>query len=236
MKKLLIRGNNYLIAFLSIAVFIISMLPIWYLAGYARPSGDDYGYSVLTHAAWIDTHSLIEVFKAAIRTVKNNYFGWNGDWFTTFLFSFMPEVFVPYSFWIVPYIMTGAVIVSTLIFMHEVCIKLIKATWAECLIFTSLILVASYQYIPSTAIGMYWYVGATHYMLPYAAGLLGIALIFKFIRKGKAGYLIGASVCSLMVGGSSYFTSLLLFMVLFLLVLLYGEKYLEELYYYLFRL
>lgn len=224
MKKLLIRGNNYLIAFLSIAVFIISMLPIWYLAGYARPSGDDYGYSVLTHAAWIDTHSLIEVFKAAIRTVKNNYFGWNGDWFTTFLFSFMPEVFVPYSFWIVPYIMTGAVIVSTLIFMHEVCIKLIKATWAECLIFTSLILVASYQYIPSTAIGMYWYVGATHYMLPYAAGLLGIALIFKFIRKGKAGYLIGASVCSLMVGGSSYFTSLLLFMVLFFVgIIVWGK-------------
>lgn len=225
MKKLLIRKKNNLIAGFSVLVFGMSMLPIWYLAGYARPSGDDYGYSALTHAAWLDTHSLIEVFKAAIRTVKNNYFGWNGDWFTTFLFSLMPEVFVPYSFWIVPYIMTGAVIASTFVFMHEICVKIMKGTWAECLIFASLVLFAGYQYIPSTAIGMYWYVGATHYMLPYAAGLLGIALIFKFTRTGKVRFLVGVSFCSLMVGGSSYFTSLLLFMVLFIVGIIIWRKY-----------
>ena len=224
MKKLLYRGNNNLIAVISVLVFVMSMLPVWYLAGYARPSGDDYGYRALTHAAWLDTQSLIEVLKAAIETVKNNYYGWNGDWFTTFLFSLMPEVFVPYSFWIVPYIMTGAVIAGTLVFMHEICVELMGGSWAECLIFSSLILFASYQYIPSTAIGMYWYVGAVHYMLPYAAGLLGIALLCKFIRRGKVIYLIIASLCSLMVGGSSYFTSLLLFIVLFIAGILIWRK------------
>ncbi|SFH53392.1 hypothetical protein SAMN05216405_3997 [Lachnospiraceae bacterium NLAE-zl-G231] len=224
MKKILTRGNDKLLAVFSVLTFVISMIPIWYLAKYARPSGDDYGYSVLTHAAWLDTHSLIEVFKAATETVKNNYFGWNGDWFTTFLFSLMPEVFVPYSFWIVPYIMTGAVIIATLVFVYEIWVNIVKGALEGCLIFTSLILFASYQYIPSTAIGMYWYVGATHYMLPYALGLLGIVFIFRFIRTGRFRCLFGVSLCSFMVGGSSYFTSLLLFMVFFAVGVLAWRK------------
>lgn len=216
MKKYLNGEKNQLVAVLSVLIFIASMLPIWYLAGYARPSGDDYGYSVLTHAAWVDTHSLFAVFKAAIETVKINYIGWNGDWFTTFLFSLMPEVFVPYSFWVVPFIMTGAVIVGTLVFMHEICVKLIRFSWADCMIFTSLLLFASYQFIPSTAIGMYWYVGSVHYMLPHAMGLLGLAFMSKFLRNGKISCLVGLIICAFMIGGSSYFTSLLLFMILFL--------------------
>ena len=179
------KGNKNVEAVIIILIFIVSMLPIWYLAGYARPSGDDYGYSVLTHAAWLETHSLIEVLKAAINTVEKYYTSWNGNWFTVFLFSLMPEVFVPYSFWVVPYIVTAAVIFATLVFMYELCVNLMKFQRADCLIFTFLLLLASYQYIPSTAIGMYWYVGAIHYMLSYAVGLLGIAFIFKFMRTGK---------------------------------------------------
>src|SRR5699024_702184 len=95
MERLIRKITNRRIAAVSVGIFVASMLPIWYLAFYARPSGDDYGYSALTHSAWINTHSLVEVFKAAVVTVKQNYAGWNGDWFTTFLFSLMPEVFVP---------------------------------------------------------------------------------------------------------------------------------------------
>lgn len=78
------KGNKNVEAVIIILIFIVSMLPIWYLAGYARPSGDDYGYSVLTHAAWLETHSLIEVLKAAINTVEKYYTSWNGNWFTVF--------------------------------------------------------------------------------------------------------------------------------------------------------
>lgn len=214
MKKLADRISNKWIAVLSVGLFGISMLPIWYLSFYARPSGDDYGYSVLTHAAWVDTHSFLEVIKAAMETVRINYIGWNGDWFTTFLFSLMPEVFVPYSFWIVPFIMTAAVIIATFYFLHEISVGYIGMPVADYLIYTSILLVACYQFIPSTAIGMYWYVGATHYMIPYAVGLAGIAYTLKFFRTGKNRYLTGLTICAFITGGSSYFTSLLLFMFL----------------------
>lgn len=214
LKGLAEKLNNKVFAWCAALLFFLSMIPIWYLAFYARPSGDDYGYSALTHAAWMDTHSLIEVFKAAAQTVVNNYNSWNGDWATTFLFSLMPEVFAPYSFWIVPFIMTGVVIAATWVFMHEICVKVMKMPTEDCVIYTSLLLVAAYQFIPSTAIGMYWYVGAVHYMLPHAVGLLGFAWLSVFLRTGRKSRLILLTLCGFFIGGSSYFTSLLFFMVL----------------------
>lgn len=222
--KLSEKLNNKVFALGAVLLFVLSMLPIWYLAFYARPSGDDYGYSALTHAAWLDTHSIIEVLKAAGETVRNSYISWNGDWATTFLFALMPEVFVPYSFWIVPFIMTGSVIVATWVFMHEICVRVAGIRRADCVIYTSLLLLAAYQFIPSTAIGMYWYAGSVHYILPHAAGLLGLAWLSDFMRAGRRSRLILLTFSFFFVGGSSYFTSLLLFLVLAIVFILGWRK------------
>lgn len=225
-KKFLDKLDNRFLAVCSVILFAVSMLPIWHLAFYARPSGDDYGYSTLTHAAWLDTGSLMEVAKAAAKTVQNFYNSWNGDWLTTYLFAWMPEVFAPYTYWIVPFLMTGMVIAAMYFFMHEFCVKVSGMEASVWLIFTSLLLLVSYQFIPSTAIGMYWYVGSVHYMLPHAAGLIGIACLSKYLRDcRKSGLaLFFLSLCAFIVGGGSYFTSLLLLMVLFAAMVMFGIK------------
>lgn len=224
MKKFILKIDNKKIAIVSTVLFFLSMIPIWYLSKYARPTGDDYGYSVLTHAAWLETRSLLKVFEAAAQTVKKMYLAWNGDWFTTFLFALMPEVFRPYTFWIVPFIMTGAMIAGTAIFCHEILVKVFKLPFEDFVIICSIILFLSYQYIPSTAIGMYWYVGATHYILPHSVGLLALVFASKYIRTGKMRYIIYSTLCTFMVGGSSYFTSLLIFMVYTIILIFFTKK------------
>lgn len=220
MKKVLSKLDNRVLAIGAAVLFLLSMLPIWYLARYARPSGDDYGYSYLTHAAWLDTHSLAAVFRAGVQTVKINYNTWNGDWFTTFLFSLMPEVFVPWSFWIVPLFMTGILIAATSFFLWEVCIRIFKMGKAEFVLFDCILLFASFQYIPSTAIGMYWYVGATHYILPHAVLLATLVFGWRFWERGKIRYLTAACLGALLIGGSSYFSALLLFLLYAVLMVL----------------
>ncbi len=224
MSKIIEWIDNKKIAALSIIFLLLSLVPILYLAQYARPSGDDYGYSVLTHTAWVETYSLVEVFKAGIETVKQMYNGWNGDWFTTFLFSLMPEVFVPYSFVIVPYIMVGALIFGTSVFLYYILVKIIGVGWEYAVIFTSLLLFASIQFIPSTAIGMYWYVGATHYIIPHMLGLLALTFGFRFYLAERRGNIIYASLCMFAVGGSSYFSSLLVFIIYGTLITLFFQK------------
>lgn len=224
MRKIVRKLDNKKIAVCSVILLLLSMLPIWYLAKYARPSGDDYGYSALTHAAWLDTHSIWAVFGAAVQTVKQNYMSWNGDWFTTFLFSLMPEVFAPWTFWIVPFIMTGALIGGTSVFLYEVCVKMIGMAKEDFLIFNSIVLIASFQYIPSTAIGMYWYVGAVHYILPHMAALFALVAAWRFFTTGKYRHLVAACIWNFAVGGSSYFSCLLLFLLYPVLIALGFRK------------
>ena len=47
---------------------IVSMVLILMLSAVNRATGDDLGYGLLTHYAWLDTHSLTEVFKAMCQT------------------------------------------------------------------------------------------------------------------------------------------------------------------------
>ena len=68
-------------------VFLAGLVPVLYLTGYVHATGDDFGYGTLTHAAWLDTHSLLEVFRAALQTIENYYRGWQGTWFSVFLFT-----------------------------------------------------------------------------------------------------------------------------------------------------
>ena len=90
------------VAVMAGILFVVSMLPNWGLALISSPAGDDYYYSIATHQAWVQTHSVIEVLKAAFETTKKMCIGWNGDWFSVFCFTFMPEAFVRGSYWIFP--------------------------------------------------------------------------------------------------------------------------------------
>lgn len=222
--KLIDWMDDKKLAIIAGIILFLSLIPVFYLASYARPSGDDYGYSVLTHAAWQDTHSLAAVFKAGIETVKGMYEAWNGDWFTVFLFSLMPEVFAPYTFFIVPYIMVGINVLGTAVFLYYIVVKIGRMSWEYVLLFASLILLVSYQFIPSTAIGMYWYVGATHYIVPHAVALLALVFGFRYYQTMKIRNIVYASLCMFMVGGSSYFSALLVFMVYAVMMLLFCRK------------
>lgn len=100
-------------AVISVIAFLISLLPLLYMCRYVHASGDDYGYGAWTHSAWLDTHSLIDVLKAACETVKFYYKGWQGTWSSVFLFTLQPEVFSSNAYWIVPVIMIGLIILGT---------------------------------------------------------------------------------------------------------------------------
>ena len=73
-------------------IFLVSLLPVCYLSFVNRASGDDLGYGTYTRIAWMSTHSLLAVAKAIGRTIRQFYYGWQGTWFSIFLFTLQPEV------------------------------------------------------------------------------------------------------------------------------------------------
>lgn len=204
--------------------FLISLIPIFYLCGYVHASGDDYHYGTLPHAAWLDTHSLWETFKAAGQTVINFWYGWQGTWFTMFLMSLQPEVFSPNAYWIVPIVMVFINVYATSLLTRYLLVKRLgmdKNSWR---LLNALLLIAMLQFFPRVKSGIFWWNGCVHYIVPWALALLAIYGFFGYIDSKKAGYWWLSLVCMFCLGGSSYLAALLAPIILVYLLLIYGKN------------
>lgn len=227
MKKILQKLSEFVtvkkMLIVSCLLYIGSMLPNWLLAFIARPAGDDYGYSASSHQVWLQTHSLLEVVKTGVETTRNMCNVWNGDWFSVFIFTLMPEVFVYKSFWIVPIFWSLATIGATWYFFYSLLTKWLKIRWQETLVITFLILFISYQWIPSPGIGLYWYVGVIHYMMPHVIALFLLGFLSRFMQTGKKKYIVLSALGMIAIGGSSYYSTFLVLLT-YLLVFFCGIK------------
>ena len=199
-------------------LFVVSMLPNWGLALISSPAGDDYYYSIATHQAWVQTHSVIEVLKAAFETTKKMCIGWNGDWFSVFCFTFMPEAFVRGSYWIFPLFWSFATVGATIYFLHEVLTKYLKFKWYENITVASIVLFLMYQWIPRAPLALYWHVGVLHYIMPHVVCLLMLTFLAKYVRSNDKRYIVFSVLGSIAIGGSSYYSSFLLFFVYILIL------------------
>jgi hypothetical protein len=97
-----------------VVIFIVTLIPIIIISVYNHPLGDDLSYSMGVHNAIISGGSVFAVFQAAWGTVVNIYMSWQGTYSAVFLMSFQPGVFAEGAYAIVPLIMIGFLIFSTL--------------------------------------------------------------------------------------------------------------------------
>ncbi|MCM1038635.1 MAG: DUF6056 family protein [Ruminococcus sp.] len=191
-------------AIASILFFLLLLMPILYLSFVNRATGDDYGYGVYTRAAWIHTHSLIEVFKAACRTIREFYYSLQGTWFSIFLFSLQPEVFHDRAYVIVAFIMLFVWIGSTFYLFRQVLCNLIGMDKYNCCLASVLILLAGIEFIPSTRSSIYWFNGCAHYMIPFSMCLMVTAWLFQYGKSYHGKYLAGITLFMALLGGSNY--------------------------------
>ena len=211
-------------AVISVIAFLISLLPLLYMCRYVHASGDDYGYGAWTHSAWLDTHSLIDVLKAACETVKFYYKGWQGTWSSVFLFTLQPEVFSSNAYWIVPVIMIGLIILGTSLLAKYLIVNKLGFSKSFFYILNSSLLFTMIQFMPKTKSAFFWYNGTTHYIIPYFWALFSIYCFFKFIDTYKVRYWVVSFLCMFMLGGASYLSALLSPIILVSLLVIYGAK------------
>lgn len=215
--------------------FIVSLIPILMLSGVNQAAGDDFGYGKLTYQAWTETHSLIEVVKAAGETVQQYYQGWQGTWMSIFLFAFQPEVFSPKAYVIVPILMLCIWLGATGILAHYLIVKRAGYDKTAFGMIYLLAATAGLQFLPSTKSGIFWYNGTAHYVVPYAIALFAIYYFLKFMDRNVTdgqekssrgiGAYIGLFISMTLLGGGNYQAALLAPGVIFLTGICYfGNK------------
>lgn len=118
-KKMKEQPDKWIFRILLIA-FLGSMVPIWYLARYIVPGCDDYTYGVKTHAAWLATHSVWEVLKAAAQTTAEYWHQWQGTYSSIFLMTLSPGIGNEKWYFLTTFIMTGMLGLSVLSLVYVV--------------------------------------------------------------------------------------------------------------------
>lgn len=192
------------VTWISILIFCILLMPIVYLTGVNRATGDDYGYGIYTRAAWMGTHSVAEVIKAMCGTVRGFYGGWQGTWFSIAVFSLQPEVFHDGAYVIVAILMLFLWIGSTCyLFRQVLCRSMGLHRWSMLLI-TVWFLIISIEFIPSPRSSIYWFNGCAHYMLPFAMCQMVAAWLLQYCREYKTSTFVGIFVFMTLLGGSNY--------------------------------
>lgn len=191
-------------AFVSLAVFILLMLPVIYLSFVNRATGDDYGYAIYTRAAWVGTHSLATVFEAAFRTIRQSYYSFQGTWFSLFLFTLQPEIFSDKAYVIVVFLMLFVWIGSTFYLFGKILRRHMGFGKWSFLLITICFLIINIEFVPSTRSAIFWFNGCIHYMLPFAMCQMVTAWLIDYSGQYKKSLFAGILIFMTLLGGSNY--------------------------------
>jgi len=194
---------NKIAVFMGI-IFLVSLIPVCYLSFVNRASGDDLGYGTYTRVAWMGTHSLIAVGKAIKQTIIQFYYGWQGTWFSIFLFTLQPEVFSDSAYVIVAFIMIFLWTGSTILLFREALIRKCGFDKGSFWLVTVLFLLISIQYIPSTKSSIFWFNGCAHYLIPFAMCQLLFYFLLRYGDSFKTKYFIAILIIMTLLGGANY--------------------------------
>lgn len=221
MKK---EGNSLIgkrTAYIIIAIFLLSLIPLFYIASYLHPGVDDYIFGAETYHVWNSSHSLLDTLQAAARVSVRIYNTWQGSFSACFLMALQPDVFGCYQ--LTPFILIVPFIFANYWLAYLLIYKYLRADRWQYLIVCTTIVLMSMQCLPSLVEAFYWYNGAIYYTFYYSVFLLLTGFIIKSIyspsKLKRILYGILACATCMFMGGGNFMTGLLI-PVLFITVIL----------------
>ncbi len=204
-------------------LLLVSLIPLLWLGRYNVMCVDDYDYGVRVHDAWMATGSVKEAVKAAWEQNMDNYRNWQGTYISCFLMSLCPMNFHYGAAWIVPIIMIGMFASSTFVLGKHILHKWLGADRTSSAFVMFALLFLFYQVLEAPFEGIYWYNGATHYVLMQSVWFFCLAAVSAGVwthKKSVEALCCGIGVVlSIIVGGGNLVTALQAQIVMVLLVL-----------------
>ena len=175
------KKNENRIAVILLIFLMFSIIPILNLSFYSFAAGDDFSFGEFTRDAWVNSHSIIEVFKAMCYKVQTIWHSWQGTWFTVALMSLQPEVFSRDGYWITTWILLAVIISATLLLTYYCLVKKLQMHRSAWISISCLLLLAMIQFFPNIQSALFWWNGGVHYIVPYGLALVGIYALCNFL-------------------------------------------------------
>lgn len=210
------------LVYILIAIFLISLIPMYVIGNYAHPSVDDYYYGVETSKVWQNTGSFSEVVKTSYQEMLTTYEEWQGNFSAIFLMRLQPGIYGEEYYVIAPIILITTFVLAMLSFFYYGLRKWFNAsktasvTASLCITFCAL----HFTYVPSDS--FYWYNGAIYYTFFYALMLFLFSIVTVLLKSksnvSKIVALILGLPLSFIIGGGNYATALVTAVLLVVIV------------------
>lgn len=217
------------IARLAVILYLLSLVPILMLSGYAYPSADDFGYGAACHQIWLQTHSVFGTLKEAVLTAIDRYDTWQGTFSSVFLFALQPAVWNEKLYFLTTWIMVILMTAGVWSVMRAVAGKCLGADRDSVRLLAAIVLFFTMQCMVDPVQGLFWYNGAAHYIVMHSVYLLLVALQIGQLKKEKCHWweVVISALLSFFISGGNYITALLygITVVTFAIVLVIEKKY-----------
>lgn len=216
-------------------LFVLSVIPLLLLGRYNVMCIDDYNYGMRVHDTWMATGSLRQSIQTAVMQTKEFFVQWQGTYVSCFLMAVCPMNFRYEAAFIVPVIMIGTFAASTFLFGRQILIKWLGSDGQRASFVMFLLLFMFYQIMEAPFEGIYWYNGATHYVLMESLLFLKLTLVSGILwteeKKAMLLRCLPAVLLGIIVGGGNLVTALQAeILLVFLLIFAYAAKRKKALY------
>lgn len=203
---------------IALITLLISLLPLMYCSFFDYATGDDLWEGAVAYQVIQSGGSIIELFKAVFAWMKVDYLGWQGNWSSTFLWCFSPNVFGEKVYCVTPWIGLISICLG-----HWYCFKHFNQKYLKIkkeffLILYAVITLLTIQYMPYIRGGIFWYSAMINYTFPYGLTMAIFVWIDKYLESGKKRYLTFLIFALSFLGGSGYLAIVLNFELLALII------------------
>lgn len=203
--------SRRVVAWLSILLLLASVLPLYALSFYNHACYDDFGFSLLTHAAWQNGEGLAGVLQAAWRNTAGIRQTWEGTYTSSLISALQPAIFGESLYWITTFLLLTAFLLSLWFFLRQALGGVLKADGPVITAAVGLLGFVAVQFAPSVAEGFFWFNGGVAYTLMASLMLCWAGVWLRFERAGgaRAGWLFALLLLlTVAMGGAKYSTVL----------------------------
>ena len=205
-----------------LTLFILSLMPLLYIARYNHPSADDYHFASAPAHVWQATGSIIQTVKVSFEYMKEYYAYIQGTFVAVFFMGLQPLVFGENFYMVGSFLLIIGLAASTLFFLKVVLIDFFKTDIYTGGIIALAFTLISIQFIISPVEAFYWYTGSMFYILFHSAALVMFSLILLSQKTQKQSKTIICTVISsilaFLIGGGNFITALTATLILGLIL------------------
>lgn len=200
-------------AIFTTIVYVVSLIPLLWIAWYNYPSADDYSIGSNCHQTWMATHSVLAVIWQGIVRAADDWLNWMGYFTSNFLMAVPPSTFGERGYVLTTWIMLGMLSFSVMYLFCAIFVKVFKADkWISHSV-AMLVLFASVQCMcpAGRCEAFYWYSGAANYIFVHSMSLFFFGLLISAAYdtgKKRVWDLSAASFLGFLTGGGNQMSAL----------------------------